>query len=129
METVKLEDFLSRLKAQNVPRAHLAVKCVMCGTVQSLHSLILAGAGKTQDEVEKYWGFSCVGRFTKAGPHIKGMPPGRGCDWTLGGLLRLHNMEVVDEKGQAHPHFEVASPEEAQALMNSFATPSVAQVA
>lgn len=90
--------------------------CVICGTVQSMHTLIEAGAGKTEDDVEKYLGFSCVGRFMGRGGHKKGDPPGKGCDWTLGGLFRLHKLEVESE-GKWHPRFEVASPEQAQALM------------
>lgn len=125
IERLPLAEFLERFKAQRVPREHLAVKCVVCATVQSMHSLIVAGAGKTPADVEKYFGFSCVGRWTKAGPFIRGKTPsGRGCDWTLGGLLTIHTLEVIDDEGKAHPHFQPASPEEAQALMASFATPA-----
>ncbi|KFH24300.1 hypothetical protein IB61_11625 [Brucella abortus LMN2] len=65
--------------------------------------------------LKKYLGFSCVGRFTGA-PSPRSTPDGKPCDWTLGGLLSLHKLEIVDENGELHPRFEIASPEEAQAL-------------
>lgn len=117
MKTILLKDFHMELVAQGVPQVHLALKCPICGTVQSAHDLIAAGAGKDFEEVEKYLGFSCVGRFTNEGPHEKGTPPGKGCNWTLGGLFRIHKLEVVTEDGKHHPRFEPASKEEAQQHM------------
>lgn len=117
MKQMPLAEFLAALKAQGVPRQHLAFRCVMCGTIQSMASLIRAGAGKDQDAVERFLGFSCVGRWTNAGPHKPKTPPGRGCDWTLGGLFTIHQLEVIGEDGKVHPRFELATPEEAKALM------------
>jgi len=86
-------------------------------------SLIKAGA--PTDEVEPHLGFSCEGRFSNAGPWPSDKRRGkivearrlvRGCDWTLGGLFRIHTLEVIDAEGKPHPMFEVASPEEAKAL-------------
>jgi len=85
----------------------------MCGTLQNAQDLIAAGAGSDFGEVATYLGFSCVGRFTSA-PSPRPTPDGRPCNWTLGGVLHLHKLEVIDEDGTAHPHFEVASKEEAQ---------------
>lgn len=122
MERITVEELHSRFKAQGVSgRKDIAVKCPMCGTVQSMRSLIEAGAGETEDAVEKFVGFSCVGRFTNAGPYKKGSKPGLGCDWTLGGLFQIHNTEVVTPEGKVHRYFEVASPEEAQSLAATFA--------
>ena len=116
IETITIPEFHARLKAQGVKRHEdFAFKCPMCGTVQSGQSLISAGAGSGFEAVEKYVGFSCVGRFTGAGAPRK-KPDGKPCDWTLGGFFRLHKLEVVDENGELHPRFEIASPEEAQAL-------------
>ena len=115
--TITLDEFQARLQAQRVPsRRHVAMKCPVCGTVQSMDSLIRAGAGADEEAVEKFIGFSCVGRWTFAGPHKPGTPPGRGCDWTLGGLFQIHTLEVETPDGKRHPTFEVASPEEAQEL-------------
>ncbi|MDX1028891.1 hypothetical protein GOL90_28100 [Sinorhizobium medicae] len=116
VETISLDEFRARLDAQGVSaRKHLAFKCPMCSTVQSMQSLINAGAGPDEGSVEKYIGFSCVGRFNGAAAPRK-KPDGKPCNWTLGGLLRLHKMEIQTPDGERHPHFEVASPEEAKAL-------------
>ncbi len=121
MITMTLNEFADALKAQGVPREHLAFRCPMCGTVQSAADLIAVRAGDDFDAVEKYLAFSCVGRWTNAGP-----PPatrdsgGRGCNWTLGGLLSLHQLEVLTEDdGKRHPRFVPCSPEEAQAHMRA----------
>lgn len=114
MREIPLETFLDELRAQGVSQEHLAFKCVMCGTIQSARDLIEAGAGRDFDEVEKYLGYSCVGRKTGAGPFKKDTPPGRGCDWTLGGLFQIHKLTVVTPDGVKHPRFELATPEEAK---------------
>jgi hypothetical protein len=116
MKTMTLDEFLAALKSQGVPREHLALKCPICGTVQSAYDLIKAGAGNSFDEVEKYLGFSCVGRFTNAGPYKKGKSDVVGCDWTLGGLFQLHKLAVIVE-GKEHPRFEPVLPNEAKAHM------------
>lgn len=115
MRTLGVELFRAELLAQGVSaREHYAFVCPMCKTVQSAADLIRAGAGKTFPDVESIIGFSCVGRFTKAGPYKKDEPPGRGCDWTLGGLFRIHELEVIADGAVVHPHFEIATPAQAQ---------------
>jgi hypothetical protein len=121
MEKISLNQFFDRLRQQGVPREHVAFRCPICGTVQSMAALILAGAGSSEDEVEGYVGFSCIGRWTNAGPHLKGTPPGRGCDWTLGGLFRIHKLVVITEDQKEHARFEIATPDEARALMAEIA--------
>lgn len=117
MRTVKHSEFLAEIKAQGVPRIHAAFNCPVCGTTQSAMSLIRAGAGKTYEDVEKMIGFSCVGRYTGAGQHTKGQPPGNGCNWTLGGFLPANDYEVETEDDKVHPLFAPSSPDEAKALM------------
>ncbi|KQQ72966.1 hypothetical protein ASF70_16000 [Rhizobium sp. Leaf321] len=120
METIKLDEFRARIKAQDVSdRSHAAFKCPMCKTVQSITSFARAGADT--ETAERQIGFSCIGRMTSAKSPRK-EPDGDPCNWTLGGLFRLHEMEVIDDEGKAHPHFEVATPEEAQALEAALAT-------
>ncbi len=111
-----LDEFVAELKAQDVPKEHLAFRCPMCETIQSAADLIEEGAGETFDDVEKYLGFSCVGRWRGSGE-----PPGddRGCNWTLGGLLQLQKLTVIDEEGKRHPRFEPCSKDEAQQHMNA----------
>jgi len=111
MKTMSLEEYLAALKSQGVPTEHLAFQCPMCGTVQSGFDLIAAGVGDQFDDVEKYLGFSCVGRWLQSGdpPGV----PGRGCNWTLGGFMQLHKIEVVTPDGKHHPRFEPCTPVEA----------------
>ena len=113
MKTMTLDEFLAALKAQGVPRDDLAVICPCCKTVQSASDLINADAGVDFESVEKYLGFSCVGRFTGALSPRK-VPDGKPCNWTLGGLFKLHTLEVVTEDGKRHPRFEPATAEQAQ---------------
>jgi hypothetical protein len=88
----------------------------MCGTVQSMDTLIAVGAGSDEESVEGYVGFSCVGRWTGAGSPRK-EPDGRPCNWTLGGLLQIRELEVVTDDGEVHHRFEIATPAEAKTLM------------
>lgn len=118
MKTMTLEEFHDALKSQGVDHLHFALKCPMCGTIQSAADLIKAGAGKDFDEVERYLGFSCVGRFTGAGSPRKSND-GQPCNWTLGGLFSTHKLEVVTPDGKHHPQFEPATPEEALAHMGA----------
>ena len=119
--TMTVPEFHAALKAQGVPdRADLALVCPMCGTVQSARDMIAAGAGLDFDAVERFLGFSCVGRWTNAGPPRR-RPDGNPCNWTLGGLFRTHKLEVIDDDGTRHPRFEVASPEQAQRHAREFA--------
>ena len=114
MKTLTLEQFHAECKAQGVKsHENIAGICPMCGTVQSARDLIAAGAGADFDAVEKYLGFSCVGRFVGAGSPRK-KPDGKPCNWTLGGLFALHKLEVVTPDGKHHPRFELAAPAQAQ---------------
>lgn len=116
MKTMTLGDFQNQVMSQDVGRHEdYAFVCPMCGVVQSARSLIDAGAGNSFSQVEKYLGFSCIGRFTGAGAPRKA-PDGKPCNWTLGGLLLAHQLEVVTPDGKHHPHFEIATPEQAKAL-------------
>ena len=121
MQTMSLEEFQAALRAQGVPSEHLALVCPICSTVQSATDLIRAGAGSSMDEVERYLGFSCVGRWTGAEAFHSAKrrrdPAKLGCNWTLGGLFRLHRLEVVTPDGEHHPRFELASPEQAREHM------------
>lgn len=114
MQTMTIPEFHAALMAQGMDdRADMAMICPCCGTVQSARDLIAAGAGQDFDTVGRFLGFSCVGRWTGAGsPRRK--PDGQPCDRTLGGMFRLHKLEVIDSDGVKHPRFEVATPEQAQ---------------
>ena len=116
VEAISIEEFHKRLRAQGVKdQARLAFVCPMCGTIQTAQDLISAGAGADFKSVEKYLAFSCVGRFTGAPPPRKTKQDGRACNWTLGGLFQLHELEVIDENGDRHPRFRPATPAEIRA--------------
>lgn len=97
MKTIDLEEFkkIGRERFGDDTEKWKFV-CPRCGESQSAEDLVKTGVDKS--DVEKYVGFSCIGRFTKE----------RGCDWTLGGLFQLHNLEIVTDDGKHHPHFELA---------------------
>lgn len=114
--TIDLDTFLAELKAQGVSsRQHLAFVCVMCKCPQSMASMAKACPDATAADLESSIGFSCVGRWTGAGSP-RAEPDGAPCNWTLGGLLNFADLYVVKSDGQTVPHFEIASPEQAQAL-------------
>lgn len=123
VKTMTLQEYMAALRAQGIEKvADTVVVCVVCGTPQSCEDFIAAGAGKDFCEVERYWGFSCIGRFLNSGSAFGGREQKKrkntnpiGCDWTLGGLFHIHTLEVVDEEGRHHMKFEPASPEIAQA--------------
>lgn len=99
----------------SIHHRHWAFVCPVCGTVQSAESLIRAGVKRAM--VDGALGFACVGRFTGAGEHEQGERPGRGCDYTLGGLFKLHELEV-EMDGRRNPMFNLASNEQALHLYN-----------
>jgi len=104
--TITFDQFKAELSAQGVDREHFAVRCVACGTVQSRQDFVNAGIHPTIEEAQKHWGFSCIGRWK----------PGKGCDWTLGGLLHIHTLEIdFGAEEFKLPCFEPASAAGAQA--------------
>jgi hypothetical protein len=110
MKTIPFDEFNALLKAQGVSgRMHYAFKCPMCATVQSGADFVKAGF----PEWETKLGFSCIGRVTGA-PAPRKEPDGKPCNWTLGGLFRMHKLEVTTPDGKVHFTFEPATPEEAQ---------------
>jgi len=114
MKTLTLDEFHQACRAQGVPSEDIAVVCPMCGTVQSCRDLVAAGAGADIDAVRAILGFNCVGRYTGA-PGPRHSHDGKPCNWTLGGLFKLHTLEIVTPDGLHHPIFELATPEQAQA--------------
>ncbi len=122
MKTITVAQVHEAMKAQGVssPR-HFAFICPVCGTVQSMASLVRAG--DTPEDVERHIAFSCEGRFSNAGPWLSSGTKKaiarrkiRGCDWTLGGLFHVHKLEITDEEGNTRMSFEIASLEQAQEL-------------
>ncbi|CAH2606271.1 conserved protein of unknown function (plasmid) [Rhodovastum atsumiense] len=133
-EQMTVEVFLARLKAQGVSNSnHFALVCPMCGTPQSIASLVRAGA--TPEWAEDMIGFACEGRLTDAGPWPSSSDRStkararrriRGCDWTLGGLFKIHELEVLTPDGKEHPRFRIATPRQARALERDSGAPAQA---
>jgi hypothetical protein len=131
MKKVTYEEFLHIL-ADQFPgevgqETHLSVVCPICGTVQSEVSFTRAGvdedtipraigAGVDEDTIPRAIGFSCIGRYTGAVEDKVGEKIGRGCTYTMGGLLKLHNLVVIMKNGDEIPSFEIATPAQAQEL-------------
>lgn len=96
MQTMTIDEFRAACRAQNRDSVEdLTFQCPRCKTLQSARDLIQAGAGDNFEQVERYVGFSCVGRWDDS----------KGCDWSLGGLFRIHELEVIDSEGKHHPRF------------------------
>jgi hypothetical protein len=123
-EQISADELHRRFKTQGVSsREHIATVCPICGTAQSIASLMRAGA--SAEDAERAIGFACEGRLTNAGPWPRSTAKTkaaaerrkiRGCDWSLGGLFRIHKLEIATPDGKMHPYFEVATAEQAQAL-------------
>lgn len=118
MITMTLAEFHTAIQQRFSSREDVSFICPMCKCVQSARDLITAGAGPDFDSVEKYLGFSCVGRWTGAGSPRKN-PDGKPCDWTLGGLFSCHEFEVVTPDQKSHPRFALATKEEAESRLAS----------
>lgn len=104
-EQISVGEFSGRMKAQGVSSSdHCAFICPNCGTIQSTHSFIAAGVDR--ERAEKAIAFSCIGRLVD----------GQGCDWTLGGLFKIHELTVITDDGAEHPRFRFASAEDAMRL-------------
>ncbi|HVX56942.1 MAG TPA: VVA0879 family protein [Candidatus Saccharimonadales bacterium] len=85
--------------------------CPACGTVQTIQQL--KDLGLSSEEIHGVMAFSCIGRFTRQGDegiaaHGRGEKWNKGCNWTLGGLLQIHELEVVLEDGHRRMAFEFA---------------------
>ena len=100
MEVIDYEDFIKTAKQRFGEKSvDWKFVCPRCKTEQSardLHEL----AGLPKKDVEKYIGFSCIGRFNGA----------MGCNWTLGGLFSIHEVEVAKD-GKNYPRFALAKGE------------------
>jgi len=96
MKTMTVEEFNETMDKQGIPMADVLFVCPRCKTEQSANQLIAAGVQR--DEVAKYIGFSCIGRFDES----------MGCNWTLGGLFGIHELEIIDPDGKHYPRFMFA---------------------
>lgn len=102
METIDYEEFITRCKNQNEDILKVVFVCPKCETPQTGNDLIEVGAGNNLEDIEGYLGYSCLGRFDDS----------KGCNWSLGGLFKIHELEInIDEKTKREI-FRFASNEE-----------------
>jgi len=107
MKTMSLKEYMDEAKKRfGTEPINWKFVCPICKTEQTAADLVAAGVDRK--EVENYIGFSCIGRWTNAGPCKKADKPGKGCDWTLGGLFQLHELEIITDDGVHHPRFALA---------------------
>lgn len=78
-------------------------KCVNCGHVQSIEDCQKLGVKDPQNYVY----FSCIGRFIEGCKGELGNKKSP-CNYTLGGLFNLAELEIIDEEGGKHSVFEFA---------------------
>ncbi len=90
---------------------HWEFICPACGFVQSVDTF----RGLTDladDQIEKYIGFSCVGRWLKEGEPREAFGRGLGpCNYAGGGLIGLNRI-AVEHEGKVTPVFAFAAAEE-----------------
>jgi hypothetical protein len=116
MKTMTQDEFLAEAKRRFGDKVtEWKFVCPACGTVQSVQQLLDAviKSGGKKDDVHGYIGFSCIGRFTGMSDEgiaskNKGEKWDKGCNWTLGGLLTIHSLEVIVDGGVKRPTFELA---------------------
>lgn len=101
VKIIKYDDWLMELKSRfGEDPKNWRFDCPMCKNSQSGQDFIDAGV----EEWRSYVYFSCLGRFKKD----------IGCDWTLGGLFKIHTSVVV--KGATiMPVMEMTGKEEVPA--------------
>lgn len=97
MEQVKLADFRATATERfGEDTKDWVFVCPQCKTKQTANEW--NDEGIDREVIGRQIGFSCIGR------HVKD----KGCDWTLGGLFKLHELEIIDDEGGEHPHFVLA---------------------
>lgn len=97
MITYTEKEFLElfKEKSEKVGRNNIEFVCCKCKTKQTIQDFI--NSGLTKEEAHSRIGFSCIGRVSKE----------KGCDWSLGGFFRIHEVEVIRENGVT-PMFKFA---------------------
>ena len=75
-----------------------AFECVACGHIQSARSVMTHGCTDASMTIRAWLTHNCEGRYNKS----------YGCDWSLGGMLHIHKVILISDKGVAYPMFEFA---------------------
>lgn len=78
---------------------HWAFRCISCGHVQ------------TAAEIADRYGLDLARAGARVYVSCEGRLGGPGCNWSLGGLLKMHTLEVLEPESQCFdPVFEFADP-------------------
>lgn len=102
MKTYSYDDWIAEAKRRfgdDVKRWR--VVCPSCKTEQSVQDFL--DVGVPAPAFGGSVGYSCIGRFVE----------GKGCDWTLGGLFKIHEVEV-ERDGERTPVFDFAPEDDNQ---------------
>lgn len=88
------------------------LKCVSCGHVQSITSILKNNPKLEKKDVVDWFFMSCEGRVNGKGIDAFKIQKGDdfskdGCNWTLGGLFEIHEVEVT-RNGVMFPIFDFA---------------------
>lgn len=70
--------------------------CVKCGNIQSIESMLEHNPNLEEKDLRNSVYFNCEGRLTDK----------IGCDWSLGGLFKIHQTEVKLPDGDFVPVFD-----------------------
>ena len=98
MRTIEYKDWCNRGKELYGKGVDWKFRCPACGHIQSVRSIEKNTPTITREKIESMVHFSCEGRINK----------NFGCDWTLGGLLRMHELEIKMEDGAMRMAFAFA---------------------
>ena len=91
---INYEDWLAELKNRFGNDAKKwAFKCPCCNNIQTVQDFIDNGIESPENKVY----FNCIGRYVK----------GKGCDWSLGGLIQINKISVMKD-AKIFPVFEMA---------------------
>ncbi|HBZ67561.1 MAG TPA: hypothetical protein DEO70_12055 [Bacteroidales bacterium] len=94
------DDWISALKARFGDDPKLwAFKCPACGNIQTIQDFL----DHNIETPEKKVYFNCIGRYIN----------GIGCNWSLGGLLKIHTCTVIKD-AQPFPVFKMATIDESE---------------
>ena len=97
---IKVDDWLAALTGRFGEAKNWKFVCPICGHVQSVQDFIDAGA----DANHAY--FNCIGRYKN----------GVGCDYTLGGLIKVSSTAIIADDYNIVSVFEMAENEDKDAL-------------
>lgn len=89
MITVTKKDWLTIARKYYKSDKDYEFKCASCGNKQSINSVKNNNPDLTVEEISNFISCNCEGRHNDK----------IDCDWTLGGLLKIHELEVLDENG------------------------------